>query len=175
MALGMEKGDPDIMKRPPRPTKEPVINWEMQIGTGVQAVVMTVAVLVCYFLGLRMYPNQVEHAQTMAFGTLCMSELLRAYTARSEHYGVFSIGPFSNRWMNWAVGGSAALVLVTIYVPFLQPFFDTTPLSVSDWLVMIPFILMASAAAELTKVYIRKRSAKMTMPVAARPEWNVSP
>ena len=112
LALGMEKGDPDIMKRPPRPTKEPVINWEMQIGTVVQAVVMTAAVLLSYYWAMNRYPNNIDHAQTIAFATLCMSELLRAFTARSEHYGIFSIGVFSNQWMIWAILGSAALVLL---------------------------------------------------------------
>jgi Ca2+-transporting ATPase len=164
LALGMEKGDPDIMKRPPRPTKEPVINWEMQIGTVVQAVVMTAAVLSSYLMALRIYPDQIGRAQTIAFVTLCMSELFRAFTARSEHHGVFSIGVFSNRWMIWAVLGSSAFVMGSVYVPFIQPFFDTVPLSLRDWVMMIPFILMASVAAELTKVYIRKRSARRMAP-----------
>jgi Ca2+-transporting ATPase len=160
LALGMEKGDPDIMGRPPRPTKEPVINWEMQIGTVVQAVVMTVAVLLAYLWALQIYPQQPDRAQTIAFVTLCMSELFRAFTARSEHHGILSIGVFTNRWMVWAVLGSSVLVLSSVYVPFLQPFFDTTPLSLSDWMMMIPFILMASVAAEITKAYIRKKSAR---------------
>ena len=166
LALGMEKGDPDIMKRPPRPTKEPVINWEMQIGTLVQAVVMTAGVLMSYYWAMNRYPNNIDHAQTVAFATLCMSELLRAFTARSEHYGIFSIGVFSNKWMVWAVLGSAALVLLVIYVPILQPFFDTTPLSLEDWLHAIPFILMASVAAEITKVYIRKKAEKIAQAAA---------
>ncbi|MGA2466319.1 MAG: cation-translocating P-type ATPase [Thermodesulfobacteriota bacterium] len=161
LALGMEEGDPDIMKRPPRPTKEPVINWEMQIGTLVQAVVMTSAVLLVYYWALQTYPQQVEHAQTIAFVSLCMSELFRAFTARSEHFGIFSIGVFTNPWMIWAFSGSAALVFISVYIPFLQPFFSTTPLSVRDWIVMIPFILMASVAAEITKVYIRQKAAKL--------------
>ncbi len=161
LALGLEKGDPDIMKRPPRPTKEPVINWEMQIGTVVQAVVMTAAVLLAYYWALQMYPQQVDRAQTIAFATLCMSELFRAFTARSEHFGIFSIGVFTNQWMVWAVSGSAALVLIAIYVPFLRPFFDTTLMSLSDWIMAIPFMLMASVAAEVTKVFIRQRAAKL--------------
>jgi Ca2+-transporting ATPase len=166
LALGMEKGDPDIMKRPPRPTKEPVINWEMQIGTAVQAVVMTAAVLMAYFFALQKYPQHVDRAQTIAFATLCMSELLRAFTARSEHYGIFAIGVFSNRWMIWAVCASALIVLLAIYVPFLQPFMDTVPLSLNDWILMAPFICMAAVAAEITKIYIRTRAAQM-VPVAA--------
>jgi Ca2+-transporting ATPase len=149
------------MKRPPRPTKEPIINWEMQIGTLVQAVVMTAAVLLAYYCALQIYPQQVDRAQTIAFVTLCLSELLRAFTARSEHFGIFSIGVFSNKWMVWAVLGSGALVFIAVYVPFLRPFFDTTLMSVSDWIMAIPFMLMASVAAEITKVFIRKKAAKM--------------
>ncbi len=161
LALGMEKGEPDIMKRPPRPTKEPVINWEMQVGTAVQAIVMTAAVLGAYYWGLQVYPQHVARAQTIAFVTLCLSELLRAFTARSEHYGIFSIGVFSNKWMVWACGSSFLLVLLVVYVPFLQPFFDTVSLDLNDWVLMFPFILMASIAAELTKIYIRYRAAKL--------------
>jgi Ca2+-transporting ATPase len=161
LALGLEEGDPDIMKRPPRPTREPVINWEMRVGTVVQAVVMTGAVLLCYSWALQLYPQQVERAQTIAFVTLCLSELFRAFTARSEHHGLFSIGVFTNRWMIWAVLGSASLVLMAIYIPLLRPFIDTTFLSLSDWILMIPFMLMASVAAEITKVYIRQKASKI--------------
>jgi Ca2+-transporting ATPase len=170
LALGMEKGDPDIMKRPPRPTQEPVINWEMQVGTLVQAVVMTAAVLLSYYWALQIYPQEAERAQTIAFVTLCMSELLRAFTARSERHGVFAIGIFTNRWMIWAVSGSSLLLLLAVYLPFLQPFFDTVPLSVGDWIRSIPFIFMASIAAEITKAYIRKRLARTEFRVSSKLE-----
>ena len=62
--------------------------------------------------------------------------------------------------MNWAVGGSAALVLILVYVPFLQPIFDTVTLNVNDWLLMIPFIFGNAIAAELTKIYLRHRIAR---------------
>ena len=52
-------------------------------------------------------------------------------------------------------------MILVVYVPFLQPFFDTVSLSLNDWVLMIPFILMASIAAELTKIYIRYKAAKL--------------
>ena len=159
LALGLEKGEPDIMERPPRPTKEPVINREMLTGLIVVPVVDTIAVLSVFAIGLAQYPNHVENAQTMAFMTLCVSELFRAYTARSEHYSVFKIGIFSNRSMQWAVASSLFLVLITVYVPFLRPFFDTAPLSLDDWLTMIPFTLAAPVAAEIVKIFLRRGKA----------------
>jgi len=158
LALGLEKGDPDLMKRPPRSVKEPVINREMRVSTAVQAAVMTASVLSAYWLALNREPGNIVYAQTVAFVTLAVSELLRAFTARSQRYSVFSIGVFSNRWMVWACSCSAAVILLGVYVPFLRPVFDTAPLGSGDWQIMLPFIFMNAIAAEVTKVFLRKRS-----------------
>jgi Ca2+-transporting ATPase len=158
LALGMEKGDKDIMQQAPRPPKEPVINRDMAIGIGVIAVVDMLAVLAVFYLALQRYPASLEAAQTIAFVTLCTSELLRAFTARSEYNSVFAIGMFSNKWMNLAVMASFLLVLAVVYVPFLNPFFDTVPLSGDDWLLMLPFFFASPIAMELVKLYFRRRS-----------------
>jgi P-type Ca2+ transporter type 2C len=157
LALGMERGDPDIMKRPPRPPREPVINSHMAVGIGVVAIVDAVAILMAFWLGLQRYPGHLEAAQTIAFVTLCTSELLRAYTARSEYHSIFSIGVFTNRPMLWATAASFSLVLMVVYVPFIQPFFDTVPLTFDDWLLMLPFFFASPIAMELLKVYFRRR------------------
>lgn len=157
LALGLEKGEPDIMKRPPRPTKEPVINRGMSVGLVVVPIIDTIAILSVFSIGLERFPGNLAAAQTMAFITLCCSELLRVYAARSEHFSVFTIGLFSNRSMQWAVASSLFLVLITVYVPFVRTFFGTASLSISDWIVMVPFILMAPVAAEIVKVFLRKR------------------
>jgi Ca2+-transporting ATPase len=172
LALGMEKGDKDIMKHPPRPPKEPVINRDMAIGIGVIALVDALAILTVFWLALQRYPTSLEAAQTVAFVTLCVSELVRAFTARSEYNSLFSIGVFSNKWMVWAVGASLLLVLVVVYVPFLQPFFDTVPLTLDDWLMMLPFFFASAIAMELLKFYFRRRSAKglQARRAAAAPE-----
>ncbi|MFC1879277.1 calcium-translocating P-type ATPase, SERCA-type [Chloroflexota bacterium] len=158
LALGLEKGDPDIMNHPPRPPKEPVINRNMQIGILVQAIVMTAAVLVAFVYGLNRFPDNLVAAQTVAFSTLVVSELLRAFTARSEFYALSKIGIFSNRWMLWAVLSSLLLLLAVVYVPFLQSFFGTVALSLQDWLVISPLMLLASIAAEITKAVLRRRN-----------------
>ena len=164
LALGMEKGEPDIMKEPPRPPTEPVINTDMAIGIAAVSVVDAIAILLVFYLGMQRYPGHVGHieaAQTMAFVTLCISELLRAFTARSEHHSVFTLGVFSNRWMVWATGASFIMVLLVVYVPFLQPFFDTIPLTLGDWFFMAPFFFASPIAMELIKIYIRQRKNKM--------------
>jgi Ca2+-transporting ATPase len=156
LALGLEEGDPDIMDRPPRPVNEPVINREMVGGIVVQTVAITVAILSAFVIGLKWYPDQVVRAQTMAFATLSVSELLRAYTSRSEHYALSQIGLFSNKYMQWAVGGSLIIILAVVYLPFLNLFFDTQPLGLREWAVMLPLILVPSLAAEANKWVLRQ-------------------
>jgi Ca2+-transporting ATPase len=85
--------------------------------------------------------------------TLSCSELLRAYTARSEYFPLLKIGVFTNKWMNVAVASSLALILAVIYVPFLNNVFDTLPLGLAQWEVIVPLLFVPSVAAEVTKVF----------------------
>jgi len=158
LALGLEKGDPDIMKHPPRKPDAPIIDRTMLVGILVQTIFITAATLSAYLIGLRMFPDRVEHARTMAFVTLSASELLRAYTARSEYYSVFEIGVFTNPYMQMAVGASVALLAIVVYVPFLNPVFDTFPLTWREWGEILPLIFLPSVAAEVMKWIMRRRA-----------------
>ena len=149
LALGTEKGDPDIMQQKPRPPKEPIINKSMQAGVIVQTIAITATTLTAYWIGLG--HTEPQYAETMAFVALSFSELLRAFTARSERYPILKIGMFTNKWMNYAVLVSAALLLMVIYVPFFNPIFDTLPLGWTEWSMLLPLMLIPSVAAELTK------------------------
>lgn len=91
-------------------------------------------------------------ALTYAFITLIMCELLRAYSSRSEHYSVFRIGLFSNKNMLKATAISLALTLAVIYIPFLQPFFQTISLGLNDWLPILGLALIPFVIGELFKL-----------------------
>ena len=163
LALSTEKGDPDIMDQPPRSPKEPIINRHMLIGVVTQTIAIASVTLFAFWTGLnfegRPYVENLEIAETMAFVTLSLSELLRAYTARSERYPLLKLGIFSNKWMNIAVLFSLALVLVVVYVPFLNPVFQTMPLGWRQWELVLPLLIIPSVVAELVK-FIISRAAK---------------
>lgn len=152
LALGTEKGDPDIMDYPPRPTDEPIINKPMKVGIIVQTVAITFVTLAAYVLGLKAHPGEPIYAQTMGFVTLSLSELLRAFTARSERLPIWKIGVFSNKLMNYAIVSSLVLILAVIYIPFLQPIFNTIPLGWRQWELILPLIAIPAIAAETRKV-----------------------
>jgi Ca2+-transporting ATPase len=157
LALATEKGDPHIMRQRPRPPDEPIINRFMRVGIAVQAVAITAVVLAAYAIG-RSSSQHLEFAETMAFATLTLSELLRAFTARSEYFPLLKVGIFSNHWMNYAALSSLVIVLASIYVPFLNIVFQTNPLGLEQWLVIIPLLLVPSIAAELTKTFFAPKA-----------------
>jgi Ca2+-transporting ATPase len=157
LALGVERGDPDIMEKMPRPPTEPIINKQMQMGIVVQTLAITSVTLLAFWIGLRTFPDKLIVAETMAFVTLSFSELLRAFTARSENHPILKIGLFSNRSMNWAVISSLVLLLAVVYLPFLNRIFDTVPLGWAQWQFVLPLLFVPAVAAELTKLFTARR------------------
>jgi Ca2+-transporting ATPase len=177
LALAMEKGDPDIMQQPPRPKQESIINGPMRLGIVIQTVAQTAAVLGAFLVGLYWHLDaqipaganplwyilnhdwtgvDVQTAETMAFVTLALCELLRAYTVRSERVSLFRLGVFSNKYMQYAVGFSLLLMLLVINVPFLQPIFNTHPLAPIEWAFVIGLALIPAVAEEITKWGLRR-------------------
>ncbi len=185
LALAMEKGDPDIMERKPRPKDEPIINSSMRLGIVIQTITQTGAVLTAFALGLLwelqalgqgvpqgMNPllyllkfdwhsvdlANVRTAETMAFITLSLCELFRAYTVRSERTSIFRIGFFSNKWMQYAVGASILLLLLVCTVPFLQTIFNTHFMTLPEWTAVLGLALIPAASEEITKLFLRRRA-----------------
>lgn len=173
LALAMEKGDPDIMQHKPRPKDEPIINGPMRLGIFVQMVMQTGVVLTAFLIGLywelgfnplaTLFSGfdwskyDVQTAETMAFLTLSMAELFRAYTVRSERASLFQIGVFSNQWMQYAVAASVTLLILVSTVPFLQPIFNTHNPSAAEWGVVIGLALLPAIAEEITKFFLRRQ------------------
>ena len=180
LALAMEKGDPDIMDQKPRAKNEPIVNRSMSIGIIVQTFAQTGAVLGAFIMGLAWHLEagsiipagsnvlsfvlnhdwrgvDVQTAETMAFVTLSLAELFRAYTVRSERASIFQIGFFSNKYMQYAVGISIALLLLVCAVPFLQPIFNTHFLTGREWGLVLGLALMPAVAEEITKFFLRRK------------------
>jgi Ca2+-transporting ATPase len=166
------------MSRKPRPKNEPIINGPMRLGIVIQTITQTSAVLLAFGFGLIWHLGanaailagvnplvyllqydwrgvDVQTAETMAFATLSLCELFRAYTVRSERASLFRIGVFSNRYMQYAVGLSIALLLLVCAVPFLQPIFNTHFMSLREWTVVLGLALIPAVSEEITKFFLR--------------------
>lgn len=150
LALGVEKAEPGIMDQPPRSPGEPILDRNMTLGIAVQSLALTGAVLGVFVFALGCY--DVTGARTLAFTTLVLAELFRAFTSRSERIPLLALGPFGNRSLVLGTGVSLALFLTTIYVPALQPVFKTIPLTWAEWRLILPVSLLPAAAAETWKL-----------------------
>lgn len=178
LALAREKGDPFVMNQPPRPKSEPIIYGPMRRGILIQAVAQTAATLGAFFTGLvwhlqmtKSIPDgvnplvflfrydwtgvQIHTAQTMAFVTLSLCELFRAFTVRSERLSILETGFFSNIYLVWAVIVSTLLLILTVVVPVLNPIFNTQPLSVAQWQLVIALAIIPAIVEEITKRLVR--------------------
>ena len=182
LALAMEKGDPDVMERKPRPAKENIINGSMQLGIGIQTVTQTFAVLGSFVIGLlwelpkQGFPDvttlggllrftqwssvDVQTAETMAFMALSLCELFRAFTVRSERASIFRLGFLSNKWMLAAVGFSILLLILVVTIPFLQPIFNTHNPSLREWLTVLGMAIVPAISEEITKYFLRLKERK---------------
>ncbi len=157
LALGQEKGEPDVMMQKPRSAKEPILNRLMQRTIVVQSLAIFTATFAAFRLGLLAYPvldggEASDGARTYAFATLILAELFRSYSARSERLPVLRLGLFSNHFLNRAILLSIGLLLVVIYIPFLDAIFNTVALTWNDWLKIIPLALIPFLVAELGKM-----------------------
>ncbi|MBQ4270363.1 MAG: cation-translocating P-type ATPase, partial [Clostridiales bacterium] len=160
LALGREKGEPGIMKMPPRPKGEPIINRSMLVHVFIQAIAIFVCVASGFLSAITSKSSfffaegidPLTGARTVAFATLILAELFRAYASRSERISVFKLGLFSNKLMNMAVGASLALLLAVIYIPGVNSIFDNVMLAPTAWLVILPLALIPFTVSEVYKV-----------------------
>jgi Ca2+-transporting ATPase len=158
LALGMEKGDPEIMNLPPRNPNEPILDKDTIRALIVQSIAICAATLGSYIWGMSKYGTEnLTMARTITFTTLITAELLRAYSSRSLTHSIFHIGVFSNKTMTRSTLLSFLLLLVVIYVPFLQPIFDTYTIGLADWLMILVFAFIPLVIGELYKVVVYRK------------------
>ena len=154
LALGVEKGDEDIMNQPPRDPQEPILDKKTSIRITVQSIAITIATIGAYQYGLHHFTeHSLEGARTIAFVTLILAELLRSYSARSESHTVMSIGMFSNRALTLGTVFSLFMTLIVIYIPFMRTLFHTVFLGAEEWSRIIPFALIPFVVGEAYKLF----------------------
>jgi Ca2+-transporting ATPase len=144
LALSVEQGEPNAMHRPPRDPKSSIFSD----GLGAYLPRIAIVIFILGMAAVLLVPNNGPRLwSTMVFTTLVISQMGHALAIRSEQDSVFKIGLFSNRAMLGAVGLTAGLQLALIYVPFLNDFFGTTPLTLGQ-------LALCYGAAIVTFAYV---------------------
>ncbi|UII57359.1 calcium-translocating P-type ATPase, SERCA-type [Cytobacillus spongiae] len=149
MALGLDQPEEDVMKRKPRNPKEGVfargLGWKV-VSRGFLIGLVT---LFAFMISYGQHPDHLAYAQTVAFATLVMAQLIHVFDCRSE-VSVLSRNPFGNKYLVWAVLSSLLLMFVVIYYPPIQPIFHTVSIAAKDWIMItalsaVPTFLLAGS------------------------------
>jgi len=138
IALGVDSAEEDTMDRPPRSVREGIFARGLGRRIIVRGMLIGGMTLSVFAGALMVAHVELATAQTMAFATLVMAQLIHVFDCRSVQYGVLQRGVLGNLWLIGAVLSSLVLLLIVIYIPSLQPAFHTRPLGLLAWLVILP-------------------------------------
>jgi P-type Ca2+ transporter type 2C len=154
LGLGVEPAERETMRRPPYSPKENLFSRGMGLHIGwVGGLIGALALGVgawYFFAGLPQW-------QTMVFTTLAFAQMWQALASRSVRESIFTLGIFSNPLLIGMIGLTLALQLAVIYVPFLQDFFQTMPLTLGDLGLSVGLSSLVFVAIEVEKWLARRR------------------
>ncbi len=167
IALGVDPGDKDVMKKKPRNPKESFFAG----GAGVRAVIGGVLIgsltLLAFYFGLteRGYlfgagdptEEQLLYARTMAFVVLAGSQLFYSLSVRNSSKSIFKIGLFSNMKLIGAIIVGFILQEVVISIPVLANAFNVHNLPLNDWAIVLGFALIPLIVNEIIKFIMKIR------------------
>lgn len=160
LALGMEKGEPDIMKRKPRSAGDGIFAGGMGFDIAFQGVVVTCMTLLSYFIGHYAESGKWEitmsaDGMTMAFLTLSMIEIFHSFNMRSRRKSVFSM-KVQNIWLWGAMLVSFICTTAVIEIPFLAKAFQFQPIDIFEYLTAMGLAVSIIPIIEITK-FIQRR------------------
>ncbi|MBD1379987.1 cation-translocating P-type ATPase [Metabacillus arenae] len=136
MALGLDKPEGNLMNRKPRHPREGVFARGLAWKVISRGFLIGIATLAAFIIIYNRQPDNLIYAQTIAFATLVMAQLIHVFDCRSER-SIFDRNPFGNIYLIGAVASSILLMLIVIYYPPLQPIFHTVAILPQDWLLVL--------------------------------------
>ncbi|MFA6083247.1 cation-translocating P-type ATPase [Mucilaginibacter sp.] len=168
IALGMDPGDPDVMKEKPRDPKESFFAGGGILRAGGGGLLIGALTIFAFWYGYYEHgaspfdhsvkPAVVEYARTMAFMVLVSCQLFYSLTVRNSKKSIFQIGIFSNKYLIAAIVLGLLLQLLIVSIKPVQEAFKLQMLDLNGWLVAILLGLVPLIINELIKLVVRLRT-----------------
>ncbi|HHV96189.1 MAG TPA: cation-translocating P-type ATPase [Clostridiaceae bacterium] len=160
LALGMEKGEEDIMKRKPRDPKEGIFSGGVGFNVFYQGVMVAILTLTAYFIGEWIENGawrivNSDDGMTMAFLTMSMAEIFHSYNMRSHYRSIFGIKNL-NLYLFGSMLLSFILTAAVIYIPFLRDAFGFTSINFTEYITALALAASVIPIVELVKLIQRK-------------------
>ena len=164
VGLGLEAGDPDIMKRPPRPSGESLFARGLGKNCVIQGVAVAIITIISYVVG-EIFENGTfnfttsEDGMTMAFLTLSMAEIFHSFNLRSLEKSIFTLKGH-NKTLYLTLLGSFLLTLFALYTPGVSDAFGFAHISFQEFVIAILIAVMIIPIVEIQKAIERAFSKK---------------
>lgn len=163
LALGMEKGEPNLMKRKPRNPSDGIFAGGMGFDVAYQGILVSIVTLAAYFIGHFMEAGVWEITNspdgiTMAFLTMSMAEIFHSYNMRSRTGSIFKL-KHHNFYIFGAMVASLLLTSAVIYIPFLSNAFQFEHISLEEYVVSLALAFSVIPIVEIVKA-IQRAAAK---------------
>ncbi|WP_223670714.1 cation-translocating P-type ATPase [Kangiella shandongensis] len=139
LALGTCKGEEDVMKQPPRDPAETIIEKEHWLQIVTYAVLLSIIVFSAFLVDLYYFESSSDHAVTIAFLTLAISQLLHVFNMREEKKRVWKNEITRNLYIWIALAICSLLLLFAVHIPLLSKVLNIVPMGWSSWLLVFGF------------------------------------
>ena len=168
IALGQEKAEGDIMKRPPRSREEKLLTPPLLLTAyGIKGPIEAIAGFVCYFavlfaggwkFGEQLANNNPLYMQSVTafFAAVIVCQVANVFASRTRMQSVFTMGLFSNRMVLFGIAVELIILALIIWNPFANLIFNTSPLDLKYVLLSIPFAILLLGVDELRKYLLRR-------------------
>ena len=162
LALGLERGEPDIMDRPPRKASDGIFAGGLGVDIAYQGVLIAVITLASYIIGHCMevghfaWPHGIsDDGMTMAFLTMNMCEILHSFNMRSQRRSIFTLHGH-NKLLWVAMLAALALTTIVLEVPVIAAAFGFTPVDWNEYAVALGLAILVVPIVELVKLFQRR-------------------
>lgn len=156
LSLGVDPGDKNVMDNPPRNPKESLFSGGTPIFLILNGILIGSLTLFAFKYGEAKY-DTLQHAQTMSFVVLSVSQLFHSLNMRHPEKSIFQVGLFTNKYLILSIVFGIFLQDVIITVPFLANVFDVFDLTMNDWLFVGSLSIIPLVLNEIAKIFIRMK------------------
>jgi Ca2+-transporting ATPase len=159
-AIGLGYGEPapDLMKRKPRPEKEPILPTALLVWLAVLGFVMGATTL-----GVIAWADN-EHgtavARPMGMTTFAIANVFLSFCVKDELKSVFDSDTFADMRLLKMTGLSAIAILFGTELGIFQRILGTVSLTGKQWIVCLLVALSVVVVSEIQKVVRRRRAGK---------------
>ncbi len=160
LALGMEHGESDAMKKAPRDPKAGIFAGGVGFDVAYQGVFVAILTIASYFIGhyieTKTWAFGIESADgmTMAFLTMSLAEIFQSFNMRSQRGSIFMLTK-QNKWLLGAAALALVLTTVVIEVPFLARAFEFVSIGWEEYAIAFSLGLSIIPLVEVVKFFQR--------------------